>query len=361
MKALAHPEVYRQSLLRGFTICARRTMHGMLVDDDLATGWVDAAGDLGTAFHEWMAEYLRTLARQREAQMPTQEAVEVMYEVLARLPFTLPVEQLDDLRWLVLGFCDIQWNTKRILALEERLEAEIVCPDGVTRVLKGQPDILLADPPDGLIVIDAKSGRGRPKGPRSEPEEGEVIEGRKYLSDTFQLDTYALLGLKHYPAARRVTGRELHLRSKQVRQATVTREELEHVERKLASIMMSLDAAVAEGEESPRWRPRPGSHCTRQCPVARSCPIPQEMRGDGAITTAEEAHEAARAWAVLEGQRAALRGQLKAWVEDPTHPQPAANEGEQVRWEPPLGKGRKFGLHPAVVSNGEVERGSNDG
>lgn len=355
---LAHPDVYRQSLLRGFTICARRTMHGMQVDDDLPTGWVETSGDLGTAFHEWMAEYLRTLQRQGEAQMPTQEAIEVMYETLARLPFTLPVEQLDDLRWLVLGFCDIRWPVRRIIALEERLEARIPCPDGVVRVLKGQPDVLVADPPDGLIVVDAKTGRGRPKGPRTEPETGEVVEGRQYLSDLFQGDTYSLLALKHYPAAKRVTFREYHLRSKQVRQGTLSRDELEHVERKLATIMMQLDRAITEGEGSELWRPRPGSHCTRQCPVARSCPIPQEMRGDGAITTAEEAHEAARRWAVLEGEREALRSELKAWVEDPAHVLPLANEGEQVRWEPLTGKGRRFGLHPVVV-DGEDSRGSN--
>jgi hypothetical protein len=85
-----------------------------------------------------------------------------------------------------------------------------VCSDGVTRVLKGQPDILLADPPDGLVVVDLKSGRGRPKGPRVEPEAGEVVEGRQYLSDLFQGDTYSLLALRRYPAAKRVTFRELH-------------------------------------------------------------------------------------------------------------------------------------------------------
>lgn len=356
MIALTHPDVYRQSLLRGFTICARRTMHGMLVDDDLPTGWVETSGDLGTAFHAFQEKYLRQLAVSGEVQMPTQEAIEVMYEALAQLPFVLPFDDLDDLRIMVLKFCDIQWNPRLLkhAAFEEELRAEIVCPDGVTRVLKGTPDVLMFDPPAGLLITDGKSGRGRPRGPRTEPEPGEIVEKREYLSDLFQGDVYSLLGMRRYPTAQYALFREYHVRSGQIRQGRLMREQLEHVERKLAVLMMRLDDAISEGEASKLWRPRPGRHCTRQCPVARSCPIPQEMRGDGAIETPEQANEAAARWAVLEGEREALRGQLKAYVEDPSHPLPAANENEQVRWEPPVGKGRKFGLHPSV----EVERGS---
>jgi hypothetical protein len=35
---------------------------------------------------------------------------------------------------------------------------------------------------------------------------------------------------------------------------------------------------------------------------------------------------------------------VKAWDEDPTNPVAEANEVEVVTWNPPLGKGRKFGL-----------------
>jgi hypothetical protein len=341
---LTHPDVYRQSLLRGFTVCPRRTKHGLMVGDDAVVGWVERYGDLGTAFHEFAAEYLRTLYHQGQGQMPTQEAIEVMYEVLARLPFTLPFEQLDELRWLVLGFCDLLWNPKRILALEEELLADVVCPDGEVRVLKGQPDVLMADPPNSLIVVDYKSGRGRPRGPRVEPEVGEVVEDRKYLSDLFQGDVYSLLALRRYPTAENVIFRELHLRSGQIRQGRLSREQLEHVERKLAVVMMNLDRAISEGEESELWAPRPGSHCTRQCPVAVSCPIPKEQRGDGALEAPEDAHAAAEAYAVLEGQRKALIEQMKAWVEDPANPLPMANEDQVAAWKPPTGKGRRFGL-----------------
>jgi hypothetical protein len=150
--------------------------------------------------------------------------------------------------------------------------------------------------------------------------------------------------MRRYPSVKRVIFREFHLRSGQVRQGVLTREGLEHVERKLAWLMMQLDRAIEEGEDSALWRPRPGAHCARQCPVARSCPIPKEMRGDGAIESVEDANEAAGRLAVLEGERKALLGQLKAHVEDPSHPLPAANEDEVVGWKPPQGRGRRFGL-----------------
>lgn len=346
MTAIKRPEVFRQSLVRASTLCMRRTKHDLMVDDDLSYGWVEYAGDLGTAFHAFQFEYLQTLAEQDAPQMPTQEAIEVMYVVLARLPFVLPFEALDDLRLMVLRFCEIKWPPKRLKTadFEVELRADVVCADGEVRVFKGTPDVLMFDPPHSLLIIDAKSGRGNPKGPRVEPEPGVVVEERKYLSDLFQGDSYSFLGMRKFPAVRSVKFREYHLRSGQVRQGTLVREKLEHVERKLALLMTRLDDAIGEGEDSPLWRPRPGKHCNRQCPVAVSCPIPLEMRGDGAIGSPEEAHATAETLAKLEGKRTAMLGQLKAYVEDPHHPLPQANEGEVYGWKPPTGKGRRFGI-----------------
>jgi hypothetical protein len=72
------------------------------------------------------------------------------------------------------------------------------------------------------------------------------------------------------------------------------------------------------------------------------------MRGDGALASPEDADAAARRWAVLEGERAALRGQLYAWADDPAHRLPLANETHGVGWKPPMGRGRRFGLWPVA-------------
>jgi hypothetical protein len=84
--------------------------------------------------------------------------------------------------------------------------------------------------------------------------------------------------------------------------------------------------------------------CARACPVARSCPIPREQRGDGGIVTKPQADHAARALAVLEGQRKALISQLKAWSEDPNNATPMVNDHEFAGWNPPVGRGRKYGV-----------------
>jgi hypothetical protein len=266
----------------------------------------------------------------------------------------LDVAALEQLRKLVLGLCRIRWVEphRRILTIEEDLTLEIACEDGEIRTLKGTPDVVLLDG-TGVKIIDYKSGRGKPSAPRGKyPEPGQVVEGREYLSDRGQIqgEVYGLLALARYLPATHYTFMEYHLRSGQIRQIRLTRDELEHVQRRAALLLEQLDGAIGEGPKSPRWFARAGKHCTRQCPVARSCPIPPEQRGDGVIDSQAKADRAAAAWAVLEGQRTGLRSQLLAayeengWIGN-------ANDHEQVRYEPmELGTGvsRKFGVHPTI-------------
>lgn len=360
---LKRPDVFRQSLLAAFETCARRTRFAIQNGDDLVTGWTETSAELGAAAHAVFAEMLRTMYRYGHEQMPTQEAVEVMYEVLRGSEWVLPLEDLDTLRGLVLGFCEFEFNPKRILCVEQRLTLPIMCEDGVVRVLKGQPDVIVSDPPSGLVIEDWKTGKGRPKKPR-EVKDGDdaLVTGKQYLSERghFQLDVYGLLVLKGFlddgsqlaPGAKYVTLRERHMRSRVTREASLSVDELEHVERQVALQLMLLDRAISEGPKSGLFSPRPGSHCTRQCPVARSCPIPREQRGDGAIATPAQADAAARQMVVAKAVATQTSSQLKAWEEGGNRPG-RANEREEVRWDPPgawaaKGGGRKHGLHPRV-------------
>jgi hypothetical protein len=198
-----------------------------------------------------------------------------------------------------------------------------------------------------------KSGMAKPKAPQQAPPEGETVIGKQYLSEVglFQRQVYGLLVLRRYPADYAVL-RELSLRWPQEapREARLERGELEHVEKAVGSWMMKLARALDEGPESEEWRPRPGGHCNK-CPVGRSCPVPPEMRGDGAITTDEEADEAARTYVVAKAQYSQAASQLKAREEAGCRPG-RANEREEVRWGPDAsawtqkGNGRKFGLWP---------------
>jgi hypothetical protein len=383
---IPRPDEFRQSLLAGFETCPRRTMHGLRVGDDLAVGWVESTGDLGTVVHAVLAEILRSMWRQGERLIPTQEAIEIMREVYGRGSIVLPTEDRHTLRRLVLKFCAIPFPPQRFAIgaggqpmIEQRLTLAVECPDGVTRTLKGQPDVILTDPPDGLIIRDWKSGRGKPKEPRdkslmvtSEETGNTLAIGKEYLSERghFQLDVYGLLallgrlddGTRLMPGVHNATLQEFHLRSGQIRQATLGIEEArEHVLDDIARHLMMLDRAIAEGPKSKLWKPRPGSHCLKQCPVSRSCPIPTEQRGEGALSTQAMADREAAAFVLTGARHEQGRLRLKAW-EEAGNPAGRVNDREAVRWGPEdgawqtKGGGRKFGVYP--ISNGN---GASDG
>lgn len=356
MSKLIPLDTYRQSTLANFETCPRRTRFALEGREDVSAGYVEVSADLGALVHDVYRELLWTLRRQGETHISTQEAIEVMYEVMAKSPIILPADERESLRMFTLRFCEIAWQSTLIMALEQRLSAEIVCQDGTVRTLTGQPDVLVADPPDGIIIVDYKSGFAVPKSPRKPPPEGEPIVGKQYLSERghFQLDCYGLLGLRTYPTAERAILRELHLRSGEVREATLYRSDLEHVERELGMQMQKIDVAIAEGPKSKVWRPRPGHHCLRQCPVARSCPVPQEQRGDGSIGSPTDADAAARRFAVVDAQRQQLRSGIKAYYEETGYP-PKVGDGREMRWKDKPDGGRSFGMFEPEPDNGAAE------
>lgn len=350
------PETYRQSLLRSFEVCPRRALHEIQLPGDLSVGNVESSADLGSATHAVFHEILRTLRRQGEEQISTQEGIEIMYETLAAGEWVLPAEDRHSLVAFVLSFCSYySWPRGRIMALEAKLHLDLKCPDGKTRTLTGTPDVVLADPPDGLVIVDFKTGKGQPRSPREMPEDGQPIVGREYLSSegTFQLDVYGLLALKGVDEhghrlttrASRATMREAWMRFGQRREATLGLDELEHVERQIGVQMMLLDRAIEEGPESGSklTNPRPGRQCVRGCPVSMSCPVPEEQRGEGAIGSPADADENARRWVKVQAVNTALRARLKAWHEETGHC-PDVGDGTVVRWSGDK-PGRKFGVH----------------
>lgn len=345
-RAVERPTTYRQSLLRSFEVCPRRALHEIQLPDDLSVGNVEASADLGSATHAVFREILTTMRRHGEAQISTQEGIEIMYEVVARGDWVLPAAEFDDLISFTLGFCSYYSWPRPAMALEERLSLDLLCPDGRTRTLTGQPDVIVADPPDGLVIVDYKTGRGQPRSPRQLPEKGEAIVGKEYLSDqgTFQLKIYGLLALRRYPSAQRVTLREAWVRFGERREATLGRDELEHVEREVAVKMMLLDRAITEGQDGKLARPRAGKQCLRACPVKRSCPIPAEQRGLGALDSPEAADAEAARFVVVDALRQEQRDSLKAYHEETGHA-PVVRDGLVMRWrDRPSGKGREFGV-----------------
>lgn len=311
MQRIESPLRYRQSTLRSFTECARRT----ILSADGATGNVGAAGDLGSATHAVCARIWQTLKATGETQPPTQEAVEIMYEVLADGPWMLGLEDHDYLRQFVLSFCRYEWVPQNIMKVEARLSVPITCPDGKVRTFTGTPDAVIREN-EGIVLPDLKTSLAVPRTPREAPPEGQPIRGWEYLSDGgyFQGRSYAFLALSEWPGAMWAKPRELNLRwNGPPREAVVDRGDMEHIARQLGLLMQQLDKAIEGGEGHELAQPRPHpKQCNTRCPVARSCPIPQEQRGPGVLTTMADATAEANRFVVVDALRKNMLKSLKA-------------------------------------------------
>lgn len=309
------PLRFRQSRLRAFVECPRRTV----LDTGFSAGLVGSSAALGSAFHAVAAEMLRTLYRQSELRMATQEAVVIMREVIDNGPWVLDATDDRWLRRMVLSFADELWQPSRFMTVEQRMMVELACPDGEIRTLTGTPDLVIADPPSGAVIVDHKTGMGVPRSPREQPPEGEPIRGEQYMSAgaMFQLYVYGTLVFHRWPRVQSVMLREKNWRwLGPPREATMGRDDLEHVEPYIGRVMMQLDTALREGEAHELAQPRAGSHCTTRCPVSRSCPIPAEQRGVGALGDPGSASREADRWTAVRALDKQFRLALKGYHEE---------------------------------------------
>jgi hypothetical protein len=357
---------FRQSTLRALEVCPRRTRFA-LEAGDLVTGWTGGSTTLGAIFHEFVFEYMETLKKpdvRPARQMATEEAVNVAREVYDRSPFVLDADSYDALIGMVVRFCDFQWDVNRILFQEEPLRAELLCSDGELRTLKGAPDLVYSDPPHGAIIYDWKTGLGQPKSPRKREDEGEAVEGKQYLSDVgkFQRQVYGLLVLRTLPSVGYVVLWEVPMRFPKYgpRYARLDRGQLEHVEARVAAQMMKLDRGLREGPGSGVWEPKAGSQC-QHCEVARSCPVPPQMRGVGAVESQVAADIEARRFVRGKAMYQQAAERLKARQEAGLPPG-RVNGREEARWGPEVdawrerGGGRKFDVFPAEMTSESEEK-----
>lgn len=355
----------RQSLLGDFDSCR------------LATRWslegvpsTNPAQARGILFHRFAGEVLRTLSATGETSIPVAEALEILYEVCAQRDVPdaevvlCPAEERRLLRILAIKFVTQNvWQMDRLMAIEERLYADVdyVGPTGdiVTRRITGQPDALLADPPDGLIVLDWKTTQSPPPEyrPRDGVERYDHGRGLSYLG-YFQQRVYALLALHRYPAASSVTLREYYPLKDATREATVLRVDLEHIERELALLAELLDRALMGGSSSGLWQPTAGRHCG-WCPRPGDCPLSAQVRlAEGGITSEDQARQAAAQYVLATRDKDLLTTALKSWVEDHGPVPVKSGKGRyEVRWKYSATSGsRSFGLHvPDVSDRGPVD------
>jgi hypothetical protein len=322
----------RQSRLATFDRCALSAKF----EEDYRTGFSGHPQARGTMFHRFAAEALRTMARQQETQIPTEEAIQILNEVIRQAdidkecpscqkPITkkeqgrifcdeghehasdfvnLPAEQIKDLRWIVVKWAnDNAFDIENLVEIEQRLEAPIRCQDAevniIERVLTGQLDAWFVTGPedDEAIVLDWKDTWMLPA-PKEVGFDG-----------YFQQRFYAWLIMQLYPQIQKVTLREFYVRYSEPREATVWRVDMEDVESELAALVERFDRAWTE-ENFP---PAPGQHC-QFCPRPSACPIFAGVRGEGAITSDEMARKVAAEAMVVRSALDDRTKSLKAWA-----------------------------------------------
>lgn len=398
----------RQSVLSSFDDCALSAFfslsHGQL--------WSTHPQARGTIMHRTIAECVRTMVRQGEDSIPVSEAIQVLHEMLLQRDVPddeivrVPLKQVGELRRFVAKWArDNSFDIAQVVSIEERLAAIVRYPHPVTgeiveRKLSGQLDCLLYQPPrrqgevPGALIIDWKDTWGLPPDHSEDEAKGEEDDGSGLSwHGYFQQRFYAWLVMKNYPNVEKVTLQEFYIRKTEPRPATVERKRLHLIEAEMALLAASFDAAVAQGapswpykleatlkpdapaelreqvdagrltlEDVPewvhpsvgKWRPSPGKHCD-YCHKPGACPIEDEAKGEGAISSQAMAERYAAEYLVAKQVVEHRRKALHAWCEahGPVFIKWAKGRMEAGWRDNKTGRGRRFGVFAVIAAKRE--------
>lgn len=315
---LARPDVLRQSYLARFDQCAL----SLKLDLQSPGRQPSDLAARGTLFHRWVARALGMMREQGENQLPIDVGLELMRTVCDQLDVPaedvvhVPMREQEWLRVAAVRWCERGvTNVHRTVAIEERLTAKIPVRNGngsqYEREISGKPDVLVADPPDGMLVLDWKTGY-KPPAKRMQPSEERPMEAEDRLSEEgyAQQRIYGTLVLLNFPQVQRVTLREFYVLFGEYREATIVRWNLERYLDVIGSTIAQIDAAFADGARSKRWIPTDGEHCGL-CPNPLRCPIRNWKR---IPRDDDDVRRIAREWHVSAERRKRLDPLLKGWV-----------------------------------------------
>jgi hypothetical protein len=359
----------RQSRLATFDRCALSSSF----EEEYESGWSSHAQARGTIFHRVAAKCLTEMYGQYEAggydetpgmgpgMISTDAAIAILDETLrqqdidVRCPkpkcgqpivkrhegrmwcsaghdhrsdfVNLPLEQVKDLRWVVVKWAhDNVFDIENLIDVEQRILAPITYPNPeggapIERILTGQLDALFVagDNAEEFIVIDWKDSWGLP-GPTSVGFDG-----------YFQQRFYAWLVFKNYPTAERVTLREFYVRFSEAREATVFRSDIADVEADLSALAERFDQAHAEQN----FPPTPGVHCNF-CPRPGACPIFPGVRAEGMITDKSTAKRIAREITVAEAAIKSRKAALSAYTSAHGPEEVSSHKGKRVWGHKPV-------------------------
>lgn len=344
MTPMTAPETYRQSLIATFDSCPLRARFNL--EDVRRTPSPIAAR--GTLIHRFVHKAVKKMHASGERFYPVDMGMDLMTQVLCQhdvpskevVPLTM--EQMKWARVIAVKWCEnVRLDARRMLAAEERFFADLVLPTGEKVVITGQLDLLLADPPDGLIVTDYKSGYKRPGTPRNMEKAEREGTGLTALGWAQWL-IYCYLMFENFPSIHRVIFKEEHLLWGESRQARMERWEMERLKDVLGVQVALLHQAIQEGPTSARWVPTAGPHCAL-CSNPRACPILEDEHLE--IETPEGRQRVAQEWVVAGETKDRRRAILDGIVEVYGPQEVLHSEGRRVvGWDYlPDGK-RKFGM-----------------
>lgn len=358
------PEL-RQSLLARYDDCPLSA----LFETRYSNGWSTHPQAAGTMFHRFAAKALKTMKEVGSRTIPQEEALQILYECVrqkdipGRERVRVSLKDMRLLRTAVLKWShDNEFSVDRIVDIERRLYGKIRYADPaggfVERTLTGQIDVLLFDPPDGAIIIDWKLTWALPPEKRKEgPDYDPTI--RLSAEGYFQQRFYGWLVLKNYPAVQKVTLREFYPLRTKVRQATLHRADMEHIEEELAILTEAWDDSVRAGAkaagtavEDDHWPASPGKHCGF-CLAPGRCPIDPEARREGMIESEDDATRVAAEMIVAEKARDTRREAAKVWCANHGDVPVKASKGRYVMGFRPnkTGNGQEFGIFSVDASD----------
>lgn len=346
---LAKYPSHRQSLLGKLDSCALSTLFELE-----GVSYTNGAQARGILFHRFAAEVLATLRRTGERRIPTEEAMVILREVERQhgIPdedvVTVPARERRMLRILALKFSRFEFNASRIIDVEGQLSAEVSYTteqgENVTRTVTGRPDAMIAAPPDGIIVLDHKTAPSAPAEGKQKDDHGDPLHVS--VEGYFQQRIYAFLIMSNFPPVRKVMLREFYPLPEEVREATVSREAMEHLTSEVTMLVEYLDRALAGGSESALWSPSPGRWCS-YCRRPGACPIEAEARAaEGGITSHAQAERIAAEVAVADRVRTAGLAAMKGYHDETARPIPLRDGKARYewRWTKDSGGKRRFKL-----------------
>ncbi len=309
---------YRQSLIATFDSCPLRAKFGR---EDVRRSPSPLAAR-GTLLHRAMHQAVREMQREGERRFSVEQGMELLTAVLSQMGpnvesgDVVPLS-MREMRWcrvIMTKWCEyVDLDPAKIIGIERRLTAPLELLNGKTVNITGQLDLLLADPPDGVIVIDYKTGFRSPKTPRTGGDPGKIemaeAEGTGLTElGWVQFLVYSYLCYNQLDWIQRVIFREVHVLRQEERQGRMDAFQMERLTDPLRAQVTLLHQAVEEGPDSPRWVPTAGQHCGF-CSKPSACPIMNEAEID--IDTEEGRRAVASQWIVAGARRKEREEYLK--------------------------------------------------